>query len=55
MHVWELVPDMPHYVGYHNAAAKGTGGVWFLLINDMPPLVWREAFPKKDISSEVIL
>ncbi len=54
MHVRELVPDMPYYVGYHDAAAEGAGGVWFLLINDMPPLVWREAFPN-DISSEVIL
>jgi hypothetical protein len=53
MHVQELVPDMPHYVGYHDAAAEGAGGVWFLLINDMPPLVWREAFPN-DILSEVI-
>jgi hypothetical protein len=53
MHVRELVPDMPHYVGYHDTAAEGTGGVWFLLINDMPPLVWREAF-SNDILSEVI-
>ncbi len=53
-HVRELVPDMPHYVGYHNTAAKGAGGVWFLLIHIMPPLVWREAF-LNDISSEVIL
>ncbi len=28
-HVWELVPDMPHYVGYHDAAAEGAGGGWF--------------------------
>jgi hypothetical protein len=52
-HIQELVPDMPHYVGYHDAAAEGTGGVWFLLINDISPLVWREAFPN-EISSEVI-
>jgi hypothetical protein len=26
-HVRELVPDMPHYVGYHDAAAAGAGGV----------------------------
>jgi hypothetical protein len=53
MHVWELVPDMLHYVGYYDVAAEGAGGVWFLLINNMLPLVWREAFPN-DISSEVI-
>ncbi len=52
-HIWELVPDMPHYVGYHDAVAEGARGVWFSLINDTPPVVWREAFPN-DISSEVI-
>jgi hypothetical protein len=38
-HVRELVPDMPHYVGYHDAAAEGAGGVWFMLVDDMPPQV----------------
>ncbi len=52
-HVRELVPDMPHYVGYHDAAATGAGGVWFSLTNDMPPFVWRPAFPP-DIESEVV-
>ena len=52
-HVRELVPDMPHYVGYHDAAAEGAGGVWFSLVDTMQPVVWREAFPS-DISSEVI-
>jgi hypothetical protein len=52
-HVKELVLDMPHYVGYHNAAAEGAGGVWFLLVDNMSPLVWREAFPH-DIASEVV-
>jgi hypothetical protein len=49
----ELVPDMPHYVGYHDAAAEDVGGVWFSLIKDTPLVVWRESFPN-DISSEVI-
>jgi hypothetical protein len=52
-HVRELVPDMPHYAGYHDAAAAGAGGVWFSLTNDMPPFVWRSAFPP-DIGSEVV-
>jgi hypothetical protein len=26
-HVDELVADMPRYVGYHDAAAEGAGGV----------------------------
>jgi hypothetical protein len=42
MHVDELVPDMPRYVGYHDAAAEGAGGVWFSLTDHMPPLVWRK-------------
>jgi hypothetical protein len=28
-HIRELVPDMSHYVGYHDVAAEGAGGVWF--------------------------
>jgi hypothetical protein len=52
-HVQELVLDMPHYVGYHDVAAKDAGGVWFLLIDDMHPLVWMEAF-LNEILSEVI-
>ena len=52
-HVRELVPDMPHYVGYHDAAAAGAGGVWFSLTNNMPPFIWRSAFPP-DIESEVV-
>jgi hypothetical protein len=52
-HVRELVPDMPHYVGYHDAATASAGGVWFSLTNNMPPFVWRSAFPP-DIESEVV-
>jgi hypothetical protein len=52
-HVNELVADMPHYAGYHDAAAEGAGGVWFLLTDDMPPSVWQEAFPH-DIATDVI-
>jgi hypothetical protein len=53
-HVRELVPDMPHYVGYHDATTEGAGGVWFLLVDDMPPQVWRVGFPI-DIATDVIL
>jgi hypothetical protein len=52
-HVRELVPDMPQYVGYHNAAADGAGGVWFSLVSNMSPVVWQAAFPQ-DIASEVV-
>jgi hypothetical protein len=44
---------MPQYVGYHDAAAEGAGGVWFSLSDNMPPTVWRVAFPQ-DIASEVV-
>ncbi len=40
-HVRELVPDMPQYVGYHDAAADGAGGVWFSLVSNMSPVVVR--------------
>jgi hypothetical protein len=52
-YVRELVPDMPHYVGYHDATAEGAGGVWFSLVDDMPPQVWRMMFPV-DIAMDVI-
>jgi hypothetical protein len=52
-HVKELVPDMPHYVGYHDAAAEGAGGVWFSLVDNMSPTVWRTTFPW-DIAAEVV-
>jgi hypothetical protein len=45
---------MPYYVGCHNAAAEGAGRVWFLLIHNMPPLVWRIPFPP-DIATEIVL
>jgi hypothetical protein len=52
-HVRELVPDMPQYVRYHNVAAEGARGVWFSLVDNMPPTVWQAAFPQ-DITSEVV-
>jgi hypothetical protein len=52
-HINELVADMPHYAGYHDAAAEGAGGVWFLLTDEMPPSVWREEFPH-NIAADVI-
>ena len=34
-HVNELVADMPHYAGYHDAVAEGAEGVWFSLMDYM--------------------
>ncbi len=44
---------MPRYVGYHDAAAEGAGGVWFSLTDHMPPLVWRVGFPP-NIASNIV-
>jgi hypothetical protein len=44
---------MPQYIAYHDAAAEGSGGVWFSLLHNMQPIVWREAFPP-DIASDVV-
>jgi hypothetical protein len=52
-HANKLVADMPHYAGYHDAAAEGTGGVWFSLVDHMMPSVWREEFPT-NIATNVI-
>ncbi len=52
-HVHELVPVMPHHVGYHDAAAEGAGGVWFSLSDNTPAVVWREEF-SADIAREVV-
>jgi hypothetical protein len=51
-HIFELVPDMPHYVCY-DTVAKGAGGVWFSLVDHMLPLLWRKVF-LSDIASNVI-
>jgi hypothetical protein len=52
-HVNELVVDMPHYAGYHDATAEGAGRVWFSLKDHMSPSVWREEF-SVDIATDVI-
>ncbi len=52
-HVREILIDMPCCVGYHDAAAKGAGGDWFPLGRQMPPVVWRLAFPP-DIAQDVV-
>jgi hypothetical protein len=44
-HVRELVLTMPRYVGYHNAAAEGAGGVWFSLVHTMSPLFMATTIP----------
>ncbi len=51
-HVQEILIDMPCYVGYHDVAAEGAGGVWFPLRHQMPPVVWCLAF-LPDIAQDV--
>ena len=38
-HVREILIDMPCYVGYHDAAAEGAGGVWFSGTSPVPETV----------------
>ncbi len=52
-HVFQLVLDMPCYVGYHDAAAEGAGGVWFSLADHMSLLLWGKVFPP-DIAADII-
>jgi len=52
-HVREIVPDIPKFAGYHDAAAEGGGGAWFSLEMEMAPLVWRILFPD-DIRNDVV-
>ncbi len=40
-------------MGYHDAAAEGAGGVWFSLVDNMSPTVWRAAF-LQDIAYEMV-
>jgi hypothetical protein len=53
IHVQELVPKMPHFAGYHDAAAEGAGGIWFLLRDNTLLLVWCKEFPA-DIATDVV-
>ena len=49
----ELVEKTPAYVGSHNAARYGMGGVWFgNNTTDQPPL-WGQAFPPEITTSLV--
>ena len=52
-HVDEIIPGAPKYIGFHDAAAEGAGGVWFSLECSMPPIVWRTKFPE-DIQRQVV-
>ncbi len=52
-HFNKIIPNPPSYVAYHDAAAEGAGGVWFLLVNTMQPMLWQVEFPQ-DIADNVI-
>jgi len=41
----DLVPAPPDYYGYCDALKWGAGGVWFGITKNLPPIVWRVAFP----------
>jgi len=50
----DLIPAALDYRGYCNASKARAGGVWFGLQKDLPPLVWRIAFPN-DIQDDMVL
>ncbi|HEY9815755.1 MAG TPA: hypothetical protein V6D20_08145, partial [Candidatus Obscuribacterales bacterium] len=41
----QLVPGMPHYLGFCDACKYGAGGVWMSGTATLRPLVWRLAWP----------
>jgi len=43
----DLVPAPADYGGYCNASKNGTGGVWFGLECNLPPIVWHIEFTKE--------
>ena len=43
----ELIPSAPAYVGACDACQQGMGGVWFSLVTNTPPIVWRQNFPQR--------
>ena len=46
-HTEELVKAPPSYVGYCDACKFGAGGVWVSGRKELPPFVWRAAFPEE--------
>ena len=49
----ELVEKTPAYVGSHDAARYGMGGVWFGNNTTDQPTLWRQAFPPEITTSLV--
>ena len=45
-HVNKLLPNLPAYVAYYDAAPERAGGVWFSLSTNIQPLLWRITFPR---------
>jgi len=41
----DLMPAPPDYYGYCDASKMGAGGVCFGITRNLPPIVWRVAFP----------
>ena len=49
----ELVEKPPTYIGLHDAARYGMGGVWFGNNTTDHPTLWRQAFPP-DITTSLV-
>jgi len=50
----DLVPAPADYGSYCDASRNGAGGVWFGLEWNLPPIVWRVAFPQ-DIQNQMVM
>ena len=50
-HCKQLIPGYPAYVGYCDACKWGAGGVWISGDSDLPPLVWRLAWPPEIVAA----
>ena len=50
-HCRQLIPGMPHYLGFCDACKYGAGGVWLSGSDTLRPLVWRLAWPEDLITA----
>jgi len=49
----DLIPSQPNYIGYCDMSKMGAGSVWFGAQKNLPPIVWRMAFPQ-DIQDRLV-
>ena len=50
--LFQLVPDILHFIGYRDARKYGLRGVWQSDLNNVEPAVWKYPIPA-DIQAEL--